>query len=457
MKSLICLYKESSLEEKLLWLYAAVMPFIDVFYFKFHGKKIVCADIVFIALFVVCVTKYIKGKLVINKSPLYLSLFLMPILFLVSFINSVNIFDSFVEFAGLIYLIILFVLVSTIVSTSKKLRSVLCVYIFSSVLISLLGLFALFAALTSGNMETNLFLGYGTMEAMAHHFPRLSLTFESPNMSLTYLHVALVMGMIFFLTQNKGKAKFFIFLAIIIMFAAAFFTGSRRFAGFLLSIFIILSWFGRGRIATMCKYISFSGFIVVFIAAFITTIWVVFPIKITGSDAPKTLNVQIQSAYSIHCLLPAVAVNMFKKHPFIGVGFGTFNRNFKDNVDWEHLEASYGFEAYPDYPELVEKRTLNFDPHSVIFGVLAETGMFGFLGLVYFFLQYMFLLIRRFKHAVCNSFERVMYGCFLAGFIGFMLNAITLDILSMRHFWFMLAVGAVGIYPGKKLQKDNIV
>ena len=345
MKFLIRTYKESSLEEKLLWLYAAVMPLIDVFYFKFHGKKIACADIVFVVLLIVCVIKYIKGKLVINKSPLYLPLFLMPILFLFSFVNSVNIFDSLVEFTGLIYLIILFVLASNIVSTSEKLRSVLYVYIFSSVVISLLGLSALFMALISGNIETNLFLGYGTMEAMAHHFPRLSLTFESPNMSLAYLHVALVMGMILFMSQNKRKTKFFILLAIIIMFAAAFFTGSRRFAGLLLSLFIIFCWYGRGKIMSVIKYTFFSAFILVFIIAFITSIWVVFPVKISKNKASQTLSMQVNYAYSIHYLLPAVSINMLKKHPFIGVGFGTFNRNFKDNVDWGWLESSYGFAA----------------------------------------------------------------------------------------------------------------
>ena len=88
---------------------------------------------------------------------------------------------------------------------------------------------------------------------------------------------------------------------------------------------------------------------------------------------------------------------MIKKHPFIGVGFGTYNRHFKENVDWEWLRSAFGFKAYPGYVEAVENKTLNFDPHSVFLGALAETGLVGFFGLMYFFLAYMMLLVKRFR------------------------------------------------------------
>lgn len=456
LRPLIARFKETALEEKLLWLYTALIPFLNIFYLKFHNKKIVCADIVFILLFLVCSVKYIKGKMMIGRNSIYAPLALMPVLFLPSFINSVSMRDSLVEFSGLMYLIILFILASNIVSSVGKLYSVLYVYIYSSVLLSLMGLYAIFTAFASGDMHASPLLGYGAMEAMAHHFPRLALTFVSPNMTLTYLHVALIMGLILFFTQNERRKRTIIFIATSIIFSAAFFTGSRRFAGLLLSVFLIFHWCGKGTIMNVIKYASLFAFLLVFIAAFMTSIWVMFPVRIIKNEVSKAVNIEVNYAYSIHYLLPAVSLNMFKKHPFIGIGFGTFNRNFKDNVDWNWLESSFGFEPYPGYPALIRNRSLNFDPHSVIFGVLAETGLCGLFGLFYFFVRYAQILAQRFKDAAHLSSERITFGCLLAGLAGFLLNAITLDILSMRHFWLMLAIGAAGIYLKKSHVTNNI-
>lgn len=447
-KALMSIWKESALEEKLLHLYVILMPFLDYFIFTFCNKKILYADFVFLLLFVVWVSKYALGKIKIDFVHLKFSLVLLPVLFSFSFLNSSSLLSTVAEMLSLVYLVLLFIVVINIINNYQKLRLVLFLYVITSTVLSLVGLGLLIKAMILRDLRTTAFLGYGTMESMAHHFPRIDLAFESANMALAYLHVALVFGIILFLTEKKKAFRTFIALSLVIMLSAAFFTGSRRFTGLILSLFLIVCWYGRGKISSMLKYSFFLGFLAFLAVSIVTTIWVVFPLKVARDEVAKSISIKADYSYSIHYLLPAVSLHMFKEHPFVGIGFGTFNKNFKEYVDWDWLKSSFGFEAYPRYVELVRDKKLNFDPHSLFFGTLAETGLVGLCALVYFLIVYGTSLAVRFKASRPDSFDKVLSGCLLAGFIGFILNALTLDILSMRHFWFMLAVGYACLNEG---------
>lgn len=440
-KAMLNACKALTWEERLIYLYIITLPLLDYFVFTFFNKKVIFADFTFLILSIVLAVKYFPGKIKINLSGLKYPLILLPILFSASFLNSSSRLSSTVELISLVYLMILFLSTVNILDNPKKIRFGLWLYFITSVVLSLIGLVLFSRAVLLGDLRSTSFLGYGTMESMAHHFPRIDLAFESANMALAYLHVSLIIGSIIFLTAKSKQTKLFIVLLSLAIFITAFFTGSRRFTGLLLSLFIIFSWYGRSKIASVLKYLIFTGFLVFFAVSIITSIWVIFPLKVTKDNLSKELGVKANYAYSIHYLLPAVSLKMFKEHPFIGIGFGTFNKNFKDYVDWDWLRSSFGFEAYPDYVELVNKKELNFDPHSVFFGSLAETGLLGFGALVFFLTGYARRLSKRLRSSDSLSFGSILSGCVLAGFIGFMLNALTLDILSMRHFWFMLAIG----------------
>jgi O-antigen ligase len=444
------IWKESDWQEKLLYIYTILIPFIDYYARIILNKKILYADFVFIFLFIAWMAKYLSGKIKLKLTHLKFSLVLLPALFAVSFLNSSGIFSSIAELLGLIYLIVLFILASDILDSQGKIRFALYLYFFVSAILSVIGLGFFSLAMATGDLRTTSFLGYGTMESIAHHFPRIDLTFESANMALAYLHIALVFGIILFMTEKRKRLKAVIVLSLLIIMATAFFSGSRRFTGLLLSLFLILSWYGRGRVISALKYLLFLGFSIFLTVSIITSIWVVFPLKVTKDVSSKNIVISANYGYSIHSLLPAVSLNMFKKHPFVGVGLGTYNRNFRDYVDWEWLKTSFGFEAYPGYVELVKEKKLNFDPHSVFLGTLAETGLLGFCALIYFLATYAVTLAGRFRRSSHLTFDNIISGCVGACFIGFIFNALTLDILSMRHFWFMLAIGVCGLKKNNK-------
>ena len=72
-------------------------------------------------------------------------------------------------------------------------------------------------------------------------------------------------------------------------------------------------------------------------------------------------------------------------------------------------------------------------------GVLAENGALGFLALVLFFFMF-FRLMRLSAIHVRDELNRKIAHTLLCGFIGFLLNGLIIDILTMRHFWILLAV-----------------
>ncbi|MEW6614388.1 MAG: O-antigen ligase family protein [Thermodesulfobacteriota bacterium] len=242
-------------------------------------------------------------------------------------------------------------------------------------------------------------------------------------------------------TDQKDRGSKIILVAISFIFiGTAFLTGSRRITGILFSLFIIAAKFGRNRTMSVIKYATFCGFIIFFLVSLITTIFVIFPVKVEFDKLTKKVQVNLSYSYSLHFLQPITSLNMFKKHPLIGVGIGTYNQNFGDNVEWEKVKSNYGFEAYPEFVRLVKDKTLNFDPHSVYLGSLAETGIAGLVGVLIFFSNIIYLLTKKIRLATERVNQNVLW-CVLAGIIGFLLNGFTIDLLTMRHFWFLIGIG----------------
>lgn len=448
--------KKSTLGEKILWAFAILVPFSEIGYLNFAGKRIGYCDFLIAILFIVWLIKFINKRAEFCRSYVELSFAVMLCVFLLSIANSAYLINSIAEFAGLIYLMVVFMLVINMISTLKMAQYLLAAYVITATILSVIGLACLCAAMINGTGANNRFLLFTDIESMAHHFPRIKLAFESPNMFLSYLHVALVAGAILFLMQRTSKGRALMLVSISILLTTAFFTGSRRFAGLLLSLFLIMHWFTKGRAAHLFKRLLFFGFILFLLASLLTTVWLIFPMKVIREEAEKTIALKLNYAYSVHYLQIVTPIKMLRAHPFIGVGLGTYYEHFKDYVDWQWLRTSFGFEPYPIYKEMAGKRTLVFDPHSMYLGTLAETGVIGFMGLCCFLMSLLIFISKRFqKYRDSTAVQKVLAGCVLAGLIGFLLNGVITDILSMRHFWFMMALGFLPISHEAEGQVDR--
>lgn len=435
--------KSLNLQEKLLALYIIALGNMDYAAFLFQGKRVMYADVVFVFLFFAVILNVKRENDWRLIAKLILPFLLLLVFFIPSFYNSISLAASLSELGALAYLVTLGASVAyVLIKADKKFNVFLYLWVFTASFVALIGLAAFAAALVDKNLVYgNTLLFYSKIESMAHHFPRIDSLYENANMFLTYLHTSIVFAVVLFLSGLSPKRKKLILICIFIMLIAAFFTGSRRFTGLLLSLFLILHWIKGGKKLSLAKYFIFISFALFFIISVITSIWVVFPVKIAKDKDTESVRLSMDRAYSLHFLPPLVSIEIFKKHPLIGCGLGTHNKNFKENVNWEFVESSFGFEAYPAYSLQAKDRTLNFDPHSAYLGALAETGLIGFLGLIYFFVRYAHMLIKYIKPDAGFGGVKMVASCILAGFIGFILNGVIIDILTMRHFWFMIAVG----------------
>lgn len=435
--------KTLSLKEKLLALYIILLGNMDHAAFLFQGRRVMYADIVFAFLFLAALISIARendwraiGRMIPPFS-------ILLIFFIPSFYNSVSITASLAELAALAYLVMLGAIACYVMVKAKnKLRAFLYFWVITASLVSLIGLIAFIAAAADKNLlHANTLLFYSRIESVAHHFPRIDSLYENANMFLTYLHTAIVFALILFFGEGAPARRKLILTCLFIMLAAAFLTGSRRFTGLLLTLFLVLQWIKGGKRLVFARYFVLASFIIFFIVSLITSIWVVFPVKILKAKDAGFPRLSADSSYSLHLLPALVSLGIVKKHPFIGCGLGTYNKRFQENVDWNFLEGSFGFEAYPSYAAQAKDRTLNFDPHSAYLGALAETGLTGFFGLIFFLIMYGRIILGIIRQEYGLSLRKISAYCIFAGFLGFILNGMIIDILTMRHFWFMLGAG----------------
>jgi O-antigen ligase len=178
-----------------------------------------------------------------------------------------------------------------------------------------------------------------------------------------------------------------------------------------------------------------------------TTIWLIFPIKFEVDHNQRKAAIIYNYLNSSYFFEHQAAWVMFKDYPFLGVGLGEYYHLSTRYIDWDAACAAYRFID----PTLTDFYKQNIDPHSTYLGWLAETGIIGLGSILLFFILFIKGLIN--SIFLSKDFnDKYVLGCFFAGILGFLWNAIYIDILTMRHFWFMLAMSAV--FMNKRVMQD---
>ncbi len=429
-------FKESSFSEKLIYFYVLMLP-APYWYISFLNKMIQPSDLVFFILFPVwCLHKFgQKCTLSFNsENRIYLFAIALLVVTLCSFINSINRFHSMVDWLGLLYLAVLFIIITDIINTNEKLKKLLIAYSLAAVIAALVGLGAFIHYLFTHNPQTNPFLYFYSDEASVLFFPRIKSSFYTPNMFTVFEHIGLTVlsGLIFLIKKEKTTSifDFLLFVAIACVIVSIALTGSQTLAGVSLTIFMI-TWLFRGKIMTTIRYVAFLFTLIVIIFGVCATIWTIYPLEIKNDFQQGWLNIQINTAYSPHIIPSIYAISMFKKHPILGVGIGTFREQYPKYIDM-------GINKFSSVNMEVPVDRIS-DPHNTYTGALAEWGSLGFLAMIIFFIQFIRMLIWRnnFGDSVLSDGLRFSL---LAGFVGFLFNGLFIDIIMMRHLWIFLAI-----------------
>ncbi len=441
VKNYIAWWKKTGLIEKLLYLFIIFLPVMKVPRLPVFEEKIQYSDVIFILLFLLWFRAFLKKQRKIQKVMLGFPLFLLLISFSLSFINSERRIESGVEFLGILYLACLYFLLNQLIDSEEIWFNIVSIWTKISLVISAIGIFAYLLLLSGVKNEFLLakydLLGYASQNLVY----RVTAFFRHPGMFAAYLHAGIVFAFALAFHTKTTKIKWWICLAIIFCTIAALLTKTRVNLGISLTIFIIVNHLFRERnfALSVVKYISFLYFVCLLIFFFFTTIWWVFPINIYFDKDSNILKAEFNFTHQSYFIQHKAAIDMLMAHPLIGVGMGMYNYKSAEFVKWEEAGEPYRMM----FPQITEKSEdlykRGYDPHSTYLGWAAETGLLGLIGIIIFFYSILKHLFLHFKNNRDTKAE-VIYICFLAGIGSFLLNGTFIDILTMRHFWVLVAM-----------------
>lgn len=388
----------------------------------FVGQKLQYSEAIFALLFLFALFQLIKGKLAFpERFPGIISLAAILAVFAVSLFNSHPGRKDLIEYAGIIYLAALYLLIVTLIRDQRDWYDCLTVWVWTSAGVCALGLFGYAMTIATGqpnwivpvlNPPEKLALFPGALQFAL----RVCSTFRNPNMLAAYLIVsaAFLVLLIRKCVSEGNSAKNYVALLCLHVICALLTKSRIAFGVFLLAtvaLFILAP--KRKLLALKIPAIAFTtayGILSIVSVA----IWV-FPVKLN----PIAINMKHTEYY----LQSKAGFMMWKDHPLFGVGLGRYNQNLEKYFDWQ--EAAYSVPD-PNNPAWRSK-----DPHSTYFGWLAESGLAGLLAIMIF-------LATQLKIAFRDK-DAMIIGW---GIAGFLIAAFSVDIVTMRHFWFLLGMNA---------------
>lgn len=429
--------------EKLLWLYVILIPFMRVPALPLVGEKVQYSDAIFLVLFGLLVWLFLSGKNKLNKTPLLLSAVLMLVMFLPSFVNSPLWLKSFIEFTGISYLVALYFLLNQLVLSKEMWWRIVRLWVWIAFIISVTGIFAYILP----------YFGVKNVFLLARHdllggadpnlIFRLRSVFRHPGMLATYLHVSVVFASILIFKPKDRRANLLGYATVVLCFIAAFPTKARTNAGIAVTIFLILVLFQNKSIwAAIAKYAFFTYTLIMTVAVIVSTVWWIAPVKFYKNAGETRGGVEINLAYIPYFTHQKASFDMMRAHPIIGVGLGMYNYKSADYITWKEAKDAYRV-IFPDITENdVDKYKRGIDPHSTYLAWAAEAGAAGLAAILWFLFQIGYALFKKMRTET-DVLGRYIYGALLAGLAGFALNGFYIDILTMRHLWFMFGMAAV--------------
>ena len=260
--------------------------------------------------------------------------------------------------------------------------------------------------------------------------PRLRSTFVSPEMFITFSQLGLVCGMIKIeLMGNPIKKEIGVF-GVLIILAAVFISYSRSLTGLLLTLSLILLVKENIKFLIPLRLAIITLFIILFCAAILTSIWVIYPISISHDADAELTTVAFHTSPDMRSILQNAAVKIAIEKPFFGIGQGMFTYQLKNYIDFKSASHTIKINDF---------RSLEIDPHSTYFGALAETGLLGLISMLIFFGAFLKSTIIPLKELHASKYKIVKFYLF-ASLVGSLLTGWFVDIFAFRHFWINLAL-----------------
>lgn len=427
------LMKELKLREKLLILYIVSIPFMKTLPLPVLAEKLQFSELIFLGI-LICSFKDLPK--IINQSFCKLELKIFYLFLAVSLFSLIRknlLLSGVVEYVGIVYLFLLFILFVYLLDNNHLFLYLIKTWVVISASVAFLGILSLcFYYFADKNLAAPFIFTQEQMSSVMW-FPRVISTFRNPNMFLTYLHISLGLALYLLITAKKTFNRFFLSLAVILLSAAIVFTGSRLILGIIFTLFIIAIFFkDRHPLWSALSYLFGFLFICVLILTLLFTRWTIYPANIECSDKTKQCKASFTFADSFYYMQNSAALKMIKARPFRGVGLGGYFYEFPNYTDWDKYEATLSVER--------SNGRFNSDAHSTYLGICAETGIFGLSALLIFIYFIFGNILLNLKLSENRTNFRALFVIFFALISGFLLNGFLIDVISMRHFWVFLSL-----------------
>lgn len=441
---------------KLLLFYMLSLVFTRMFIFLI-GQRLQASDIVFLFLFILWLWHLVREK----RLPLDTGLtktFLVFISFcLLSFFNSTNLFLSTAELLGLIYLFCMLNLTVDIVDSKIKLDIAIKAWL--ALLTLVLGLGILGWVIGTIRGEENIFCWayHGNLPYINKTICRTLSIFHNPLVLANYLIISLGFVVSELLLAENKIYRLFLKIIFFLMCLVMATTISREILGFLFCIFLIYSYFHKIKNLKFKFFRFLSAFIIITLFIAVTILCSVFHIRSYkienfSKGTHKELIVNVEYAYSEKLAYKIAALEMAKRHPFLGVGLKMYWSSLEklNNVNYFYFKNLVPIYQYIKGNQYFDYLIVN-DPHNDILQYFAETGVFGGVTFIIFIITFLYLVWSNLKKGLDNRYFKVRLFCFYASFVGILIESIDMDVFKLRPVWFLMALTLALI----RIQKDK--
>jgi len=416
--------------EKFFYSYLILLPLMSLPKLPFMGSKIQYADLVFVPICIFFLLDLIRGRIKLKLGKYCYILFPLSVLSLGAFLHSNSKDISLMDFIGVNYLFIVFIVFSSIIREKKILERAMVLLLIVISAVCLWGLLAFACYRYLGIEWMSRFLFISNDKSAVFSSSRIASFLGLPEMFTNFSLFGLT-AVFFFCVFQKTKARLPKYLLYLILIAAIF-GFSRSLAGIATFLALMVFYFKDNRLTNiLLKIISVKAVLFILAFAIMTSVFVFYPVTFNSNNSALGLSVNL--APDVRFYLAKSAIAIIKSHPFLGIGQGLFTYSFAEYlnpVDLKELLLT-----------LKDRSVLNIDPHSLYLGIAAEMGVIFLLVFMIFIALILFKLLQVVLTKQADDWLSKGGFIIFAAIMAFLINGFFVDILSMRFFWVLLALG----------------
>lgn len=419
------------------YLFIFFLPFTEIF--QLMKADFLCLPNILglFVLFLILVKLAEGEKLKLYKTPLDWPIFILLIIFILSMLQSRFIplnFEvleatrfnrpfnrSFLQIVALMYIMVLYYMTNSLINSKEDLIKIIRIWIISSITVTLLGIYGFFGYSMGFPFTKDLVILDGFI-------PRAKSILREPMFLGLYLMT--VMPLIFSMILGKIKLiprrwliSFFVLLAVLLAFSLA----RAAWIALIVSLHVVFLYYYKSQI---------KGLRWIFLILIIMGLIFLFMGNVYSKAGLERFFVfrfyNLHEDFSTLSRLDSIVAgyNMFKAHPFFGVGYGNYPFHFLSCApDFHYVLFAWLPQGIFTFP----------NAHNIFVNYLAETGIIGAFAICLLLLTVLITTFNAIKRTHDSFYRPVLIGYF-ASFVAVVIIYQFFSTINISFIWIFIAV-----------------